>query len=108
MSPTELLAPPGAKCAHCGLTVPPGLVDSDREHQFCCGGCATVWDVLHEAGLSGYYRLEERRSLPVSSSGRGFEEFDHPAFQALYVRPREDGLLETELYLEGVHCSACV
>jgi len=67
-----------------------------------------VWGILHDAGLEGYYRLPERRGLPVATSGRTFEEFDHPAFHALYVRTRPDGLLETELYLEGVHCSACV
>ncbi len=108
MPPTELQAPPAATCAHCGLPVPPGLVVPDRGDQFCCTGCEAVWGILHEAGLEGYYRLPERRGLAVATSGRSFEEFDHPAFHALYVRSRPDGLLETELYLEGVHCSACV
>lgn len=97
-----------ASCAHCTLPVPAGLVREGDERQFCCSGCRTVWEILHDQGLDGYYRLAERREAPVRSSGRGFEEFDHPAFHALYVRPRADGLLETELYLEGVHCSACV
>lgn len=108
MSSTELLAPPVTACAHCGLPVPAGLLRTDRVEQFCCAGCETVWEVLHDAGLDGYYRLGERRALPVQSTGRSFEEFDHPAFQALYARPRADGLLEADLYLEGVHCSACV
>ncbi|MFN2317008.1 MAG: heavy metal translocating P-type ATPase [Gemmatimonadales bacterium] len=95
-------------CAHCTLPVPAGLVREGEEHQFCCSGCRTVWDILHDQGLDGYYRLAERREVAVRTSGRGFEEFDHPAFHALYVRARADGLLETELYLEGVHCSACV
>lgn len=108
MSATDLLAPPTAACAHCGLPVAPGLIREERDPQFCCPGCETVWGVLHEAGLGGYYALTTRRPVPVQPSGRSFEEFDHPAFAALYVRPRSDGLLETELYLEGVHCSACV
>jgi Cu2+-exporting ATPase len=95
-------------CAHCTLPVPAGLLREGDEHQFCCSGCRTVWEILHEQGLDGYYRLSERREVAVRASGRGFEEFDHPAFHALYVRLRADGLLETELYLEGVHCSACV
>ncbi|MDZ4674901.1 MAG: heavy metal translocating P-type ATPase [Gemmatimonadota bacterium] len=108
MSSTELLTPATTACAHCRLEVPTGFLRPDRTEQFCCSGCETVWGVLHDAGLEGYYRLGERRSLAVHASGRDFEEFDHPAFHALYVRTRNDGLLETELYLEGVHCSACV
>lgn len=105
---TESLPQADLACAHCTLPVPPGLLREGAAQQFCCSGCRTVWEILHEQGLDGYYRLAERREAPVRQSGRGFEEFDHPAFHALYVRPRADGLLETELYLEGVHCSACV
>jgi P-type Cu2+ transporter len=105
---TEQDAAVEVACAHCTLPVPMGLVRDGDLQQFCCSGCRTVWEILHEQGLDGYYRLGERRELAVRASGRGFEEFDHPAFHALYVRARPDGLLETELYLEGVHCSACV
>jgi len=108
MPATEALAPPDVHCHHCTLPVPAGLVVEGAAHQFCCAGCQTVWDLLHDQGLEGYYRLSERREVAVQASGRSFEEFDHPAFQALYVRTRPDGLCETELYLEGVHCSACV
>lgn len=108
MPATETLAPPVIHCDHCRLPVPAGLVVEGAPQQFCCGGCRTVWEILHDRGLEGYYRLGERREQAVRQSGRSFEEFDHPAFHALYVRPRPDGLLETELYLEGVHCSACV
>ena len=96
-------------CAHCGLPVPAGLAGlSGKEPAFCCGGCRTAWDVLHDAGLARYYDLSERRAARVESSGRTFEEFDHPAFHELWVRGRAGGLCETDLYLEGVHCASCV
>lgn len=44
----------------------------------------------------------------MRSSGRSFEEFDHPAFAELYIRTGTSGLNETELLLEGVHCASCV
>ncbi len=93
-------------CAHCSLPVPPGGQGSGPA--FCCSGCRVAWDVLHDSGLSRYYDLAERRARRVETSGRGFEEFDHAAFQQLWVRTRADGLCETELYLEGVHCASCV
>ncbi len=95
-------------CAHCALDVPAGCVPADGARAFCCSGCATAWQVLHAAGLEHYYSLSQRREARVQSSGRAFEEFDHEAFRALYVRRRRDGLDETSLYLEGVHCPSCV
>lgn len=95
-------------CAHCGLPVPAPLLEPDAKHSFCCAGCRTVFAILHDSGLAGYYELGERREHPVTPSGRTYEEFDHEAFRALYVRRTEDGLASVDLYLEGVHCGSCV
>ncbi|HEY0931601.1 MAG TPA: heavy metal translocating P-type ATPase [Gemmatimonas sp.] len=95
-------------CAHCALPVPAGLVQEDAERQFCCTGCHTAFAILHEHGLGSYYGFAERREAPVQSSGRRYEEFDHPTFAQLYVQVMPSGLSRTELYLEGVHCASCV
>ncbi len=100
-------APPHVACTHCGLEVAPAL-RHDAGPQFCCTGCETAYAVIQGSGLEAYYRFGERRAARVQASGRAFEEFDHPAFATLYVRRRHDGLLETELYLENVHCASCV
>ncbi|MHB1328797.1 MAG: heavy metal translocating P-type ATPase, partial [Gemmatimonadales bacterium] len=104
----DLSAAIGAACAHCGLAVPPGMVAADDGPSFCCAGCATAWDILHAGGLERYYEMNERRPTAVSSSGRSYEEFDHPAFEELYVRHDADSTASAELYLEGVHCASCV
>jgi Cu2+-exporting ATPase len=95
-------------CAHCRQPVPAGLVDGAAVDQFCCAGCRTAYAILHERGLGRYYSFPERRAAPVASSGRTFEEFDHPAFGDRYVRRTVSGLARIELYLEGVHCASCV
>ena len=95
-------------CAHCGLPVTAAFVETGEETQFCCNGCRVAFDVLHRAGLAHYYALREQRAQAVRPSGRSFEEFAHPAFAAHYVRTLADGLCHIELYLEGVHCAACV
>jgi Cu2+-exporting ATPase len=95
-------------CAHCQLPVPAGFVAPDAARQFCCTGCATAYAIIHEHGLDGYYGIAERRVGPVATTGRSFDEFDHEAFRDLYVRPTPDGLAQVDLYLEGVHCGACV
>ena len=95
-------------CAHCTLPVPSGLVEAGEEHQFCCTGCRTAFAMIADHGLGAYYDIAERRERPVATSHRSFEEFDHAAFRDLYVRPTPDGLSQVDLYLEGVHCGACV
>ncbi len=96
-------------CSHCGLVVPPGLVEPQAATQFCCTGCRTAYAIIHENGLEKYYRLPQKREAPVTVSGKQFEEFDHPAFRELYVTPTRDGRLsQTSLYLEGIHCASCV
>jgi Cu2+-exporting ATPase len=98
----------GVACDHCGLAVPPALVHPGAAHAFCCQGCETAWEILHAGGLGRYYALGERRDVAVRSSGRSYDEFDHPAFEELYVRREPDGMAHAELYLEGVHCASCV
>ena len=95
-------------CSHCGLPVPAGLVRPGAVRQFCCHGCHAAWDVLHDHGLAGYYRLDERRREPVRPCGEDFEEFDHPAFHELHVKPLPGGLAETRFQLESIHCASCV
>ncbi|MGH7696816.1 MAG: heavy metal translocating P-type ATPase, partial [Gemmatimonadaceae bacterium] len=102
-------APPApATCAHCALPVPTALVAEGHAAQFCCGGCRAAFDVLHQAGLARYYELRQQRGRAVRRSGRSYEEFAHPAFERQYVRELPGGLRQVELYLEGVHCAACV
>lgn len=97
-------------CTHCELPVPAGLVEPDSEQQFCCAGCKTVFNVLSAGGLEGYYRVrdaaETKRERPAVT-GAKYDEFDDPAFQAAAVR-EDEGIYETELLLENVHCAACV
>ncbi len=94
-------------CVHCGLPVPPART-ADGLREFCCAGCETAHAIIHDSGLDAYYAFGDRRDTPVASSGRAYEEFDHPAFATLYVRDRSDGLAEVDLYLEHVHCASCV
>jgi Cu2+-exporting ATPase len=111
MSLAEPTAAATVACAHCGLPVPPGQIDDAAARQFCCAGCRTVHAVIHEHGLERYYALLTSAGgtgVAARSSGRSYAELDDPGFLARACRPAPGGLLSTELYLEGVHCSACV
>ncbi len=93
-------------CAHCGLEVLSSQPSEDP--QFCCSGCSVAYALLHDKQLDAYYGLSERRKHAVTSSGRSFEEFDHPAFEELHVSEVGGGLSRVELIIEGIHCASCV
>lgn len=102
-------------CVHCGLPIPSEPVRDDAGRRFCCTGCLTVFGVLGAAGLEDFYRLRgDAPGARAEVSGRGFEELDDPAFLARHVRrtsgdePGRAGRVQAELYVEGVHCSACI
>ena len=98
-------------CDHCGLPVPKGLLDADSDVQFCCNACSTVYRVIRECGLDRYYAIRdalETEAAPARSTGETYAAFDAPEFQERHCTTRDDGTLEVEFYLEGVHCAACV
>lgn len=87
-------------CAHCGLPT-----TSDTEPAFCCSGCDTVYHAIHHAGLSKYYDLGSgERTAPSNKTDAAF---DSSAFQDS-IRVLPDGTCETALFIDGVHCAACV
>ncbi|MCY2986736.1 MAG: heavy metal translocating P-type ATPase metal-binding domain-containing protein, partial [Planctomycetota bacterium] len=109
-APASGLAADG-RCTHCGLPVPRGLLDATRAEQFCCAGCRAVYAMLQGCGLERFYRLRDATDAepePARTTDRQYREFDDPVFRNLYCQPTGDGLQTCELYLEGVHCAACV
>ena len=98
-------------CAHCGLAVPAGLLREGETAQFCCDGCRQVHALVSEWGLDQYYRLVDQQQGalgPAKVTGRSFEDFDDAVLQAEATEPVGGERCRTRLYLEGVHCPACV
>ena len=101
--------PAAEPCAHCTLPVPAGRYDPGAEHQFCCSGCRTVYEVIRQSGFQTYYQLRgEQAGQPAEITESGFEELDDPTFVEHHCLPGPAGTFETQLHLQGVHCAACV
>lgn len=102
---------PEAPCAHCGLPV--GAAPVGEGPYFCCTGCAVVHEALRAAGLdAGYYRLRELgdtrqpAARPVRADRAA--ELDTQPFLDKHTRLLPDGTRQVTLFLDGVHCAACV
>jgi len=95
-----------ASCKHCGLPVP-----DDFRSEFCCTGCQAVYQTIHELGLDDFYRLRAREDVSgVKAEGieNSYRYLDDPLFSQEYVVQLESGLAQVTLFLEGIHCAACV
>ena len=108
--PDQKLIKRVVSCTHCGLGVPNTLVRADRENQFCCPGCESVYHVLTECGLEQYYQLRDRdpgRPAPALSTGNCYEAFNHEVFINTHTQLIGEHIRRVELFLEGLHCAAC-
>jgi P-type Cu2+ transporter len=103
--------PAVSACAHCGLPVPPGLVRDGDDPQFCCSGCRQVYALVRDWGFSRYYELVDRQRgalEPATVTGRAFTDFDDAQRPQDAAEWLDADRVRTRVYLEGVHCTACV
>jgi Cu2+-exporting ATPase len=86
-----------ARCRHCDT--PSGGAE------FCCAGCATVFELLHREGLSRYYDLRARAgSAPVTPPAAEHKWLELAAAD-LAARAEPARLV---LDIQGLRCAACV
>lgn len=111
-------------CIHCDeIALPPIYQEFDQSRlgPFCCQGCLTVYQVLHEKGLGDYYTIKKNSSLfkrrsPAEIKETSFSYLDDEKFRSEFSfkssppsRHVEELSLPTmQFYLEGIHCLACL
>lgn len=101
----------GAECAHCGLPVPVGLLRPADSEQFCCAGCETARRVIRAGGLEQFYIVRERlggAAAPATAVVEEWGALDDPHFLSTRCRALAGGRMAADLYVENVHCGACV
>lgn len=98
-------------CDHCGLEVPKGIVYSDDNKHFCCGGCQVAYKTIRACGLDDYYTLRDqiaRKTAPSTGGSSKYLAYDSETFCDKYSHIVSDDIRSIELQLEGVHCAACL
>ncbi len=101
------------QCYHCGLAVPenePVHRDIKGEEQtFCCIGCASVCEAIHEAGMESFYQRTADGELlaPPPPPPKNVELYDYDEVQSEFTQNLGD-IREIHLLAEGIHCAACV
>jgi len=102
-------------CFHCGLpatgsTACHGDIAGEKR-LFCCAGCLSVCQVIHEAGLDSFYeRLQKREAsmAPPPDAPTDIDQYDLDEVQQEFTKTLADGTRQARLMVEGIHCAACV
>ena len=98
-----------APCYHCGTPGPAELF-AHEGHPFCCAGCRTVYQILHENGLSQFYRLEQTPGARVGEAPAAdrFASLDHPDVRARLADFADGRSTRMTFHVPAIHCAACV
>jgi copper/silver-translocating P-type ATPase len=103
-------------CVHCDENALTALFNEDdveKIHAFCCYGCLTVYNIIHQKGLESYYDIKKQSGLykrrsPVEIKSTQFQFLDDAEFLSEYSYFNAYGGKTMEFYLEGIHCLACL
>lgn len=95
-------------CYHCGDDViGKGYPLGDKS--FCCNGCKSVYQLLHENGLNSFYSMEEKAGVkPKSSDVHRYDFLDLPSIRERFIDFEDDNSIHVKLFLPAIHCSSCI
>jgi P-type Cu2+ transporter len=92
-------------CRHCGASL---IDDRMRASGFCCAGCSYVFRLVHEHGLSGYYRIKDDITTPADAAV--FHPRDYGWLDAAQLAAESDinKTPEQMVDVQGISCAGCV
>jgi len=95
-------------CFHCGAICDQGVV-ARGDRSFCCTGCATVFEILNQNGLSGFYKITETPGVKVQPFRPDDSLFlDEPVVREKLVNFSDAFITKITFRIPAIHCIACV
>ncbi|MES2588793.1 MAG: heavy metal translocating P-type ATPase metal-binding domain-containing protein [Bacteroidota bacterium] len=95
-------------CFHCGDEIISKVISKD-EKDFCCTGCVSVYTLLKDNNLNGFYNLEKQAgNKPKESSSYKFDFLDIDEIRKKYIDYEDENQVKITLYLPEIHCSSCI
>lgn len=96
------------KCFHCGEDCIDKTIQFEG-HPFCCEGCKTVYSILKNSDLGGFYSLEEKGgSKTFLFSQEKYAYLDEPEIIEKLIDYQDDEISMIYFYIPKIHCSSCI
>ncbi|MDQ7917568.1 heavy metal translocating P-type ATPase metal-binding domain-containing protein [Mesonia sp. MT50] len=94
-------------CFHCGDECPSTPI-SYQDKSFCCHGCKTVYEILHDNDLSYYYDLEKSPGTSPLLSSSKYDFLKNKKIEAQLLEFNEQETQVVSLLIPSIHCSSCI
>ncbi|MCK5847539.1 MAG: heavy metal translocating P-type ATPase metal-binding domain-containing protein [Bacteroidales bacterium] len=97
------------KCIHCGEDCGKyPIVWQDKN--FCCEGCKTVYQLLNDNKLTGYYDIYSNPGVKVEVNdfGKKYAYLDNEEIANKLIYFTEGEYSKVKLYIPDIHCSSCI
>lgn len=94
-------------CFHCGDPCLDVEIKKD-DKSFCCQGCKTVFDILHENDLEYYYDLENNPGISPGEIEGKFDFLDNEAIVEKLLEFSDGGTQVVSFLIPSIHCSSCI
>ena len=96
------------KCFHCGEDCIEDEIIFEG-HSFCCEGCKTVYTILKQGDLEGFYNLEEKGGTKTETFHQSkYAYLDEPEIIDKLIDYRDDEISIVSFYIPVIHCSSCI
>ncbi len=97
-----------AVCVHCGDQCADERVERGKL-LFCCPGCETVYAILQENDLLGFYHIDEAAGKKQrKENDRDYAWLEVDKLAARVIRYRDEERCHVDLELPEIHCASCV
>lgn len=95
------------QCYHCG-----GPCEEQIKHDeklFCCSGCLSVYQILEESDLCGFYDLDDKSNLQAEIQDQSKFSFlkEDKIADSLFLY-KDDTFAQIEFFIPSIHCSSCI
>lgn len=94
-------------CFHCGDQVEVAGFHLD-DHDFCCLGCQTVYQILSSNNLESYYRYNAHPGKSNKTKRVDLSYLDEEEIAAKLLDYKDDELAVITVYIPVIHCSSCI
>lgn len=80
-----------------------------EEKSFCCIGCKTVYEILHQNDLCQYYDLEPYAGISLKGYKKTqYAILDDPEVSAKLIQFANEEKAKVAFYLPQIHCASCL
>lgn len=78
---------------------------------FCCTGCRSVYEILQNHDLCGYYQVEQRPGLSQAEASRDtnrFEILNQSQVRSRFIEWADGSTIRLRFEVPSMHCASCI